>query len=304
LRRDEEGLTKTGAAGESTTIAGALGAGARALDGAGVPEARREAGSLLSHVLGRDRAFLLTHDDERLTPEQLSAFARAVERRAAGEPLQYIRGAQEFYNLDFEVTPDVLIPRPETELLVEAALELLGALPAPLFCDVGTGSGCVAVSILHELTRARGVALDISPAALEVARRNAARHNVADRLELLVSDCFDALAARPSATPGFDLVASNPPYVAEDALAGLQREVRDHEPRVALTPGGDGLAVIRRLVNESPRLLKTGGHLLLEIGYDQHERVASLVDPRRWALLDIRPDLQGIPRLVALRLRG
>jgi release factor glutamine methyltransferase len=288
---------------ESPTIAEALGAAGRALASAGVPEARREAGSLLSIVLGRDRAFLLTHDDERLSPEQFSHFVRVVERRASGEPLQYIRGSQEFYGLDFEVTPDVLIPRPETELLVETALELLRKEAAPLFCDVGTGSGCVAVSILHELSRARAVALDISTAALAVARRNASRHGVADRLELLVSDCFDALAARSPATQGFDLIASNPPYVAEEALAGLQREVRDHEPRVALTPGGDGLAVIRRLVTESPRFLKPSGYLLMEIGYDQHERVASLLDPNLWTLLDIRPDLQGIPRLVALRLR-
>jgi release factor glutamine methyltransferase len=303
LKRNEERLMSGPANEESPTIAEALGAAGRALARAGVPEARREAGSLLSIVLGRDRAFLLTHDDERLSPEQFSVFARVVERRASGEPLQYIRGSQEFYGLDFAVTPDVLIPRPEAELLVETALELLRKEAAPLFCDVGTGSGCVAVSILHELPQARAVALDISTAALAVARRNASRHCVADRLELLVSDCFDALAARSPATQGFDLIASNPPYVAEEALAGLQREVRDHEPRVALTPGGDGLAVIRRLVTESPRFLKPKGHLLMEIGYDQHERVASLLDPNLWTLLDIRPDLQGIPRLVALRLR-
>jgi len=291
LSTEEEGLT----------IGGALAAAARELARAGVPGARREAGSLLSHVTGRDRAFLLTHDDERLAPERLAAFRRAVGRRAAGEPLQYIRGSQEFYGLDFEVTPDVLIPRPETELLVETALRLLGGEPSPSFCDVGTGSGCVAVALLRGLGGARGVALDVSPAALEVARRNAARHGVAGRLELLVSDCFEAMACRPDR---FDLVASNPPYVAEDELPGLQREVRDHEPRLALTPGGDGLAVIRRLVAESPARLRPGGHLLIEIGYGQHERVAALADPHVWTLVGILPDLQGIPRTAALRLRG
>jgi release factor glutamine methyltransferase len=317
---DEEATSDEAAMGDEEeqfmTIAGALGEAAESLRAAGVGEARREAGSLLAHVTGRDRAYFFAHDDERLAPERLAAYRRAVARRAAGEPLQYIRGSQEFYGLDFEVTPDVLIPRPETELLVETALELLRDTPAPSVCDVGAGSGCIIISILRERADARGAALDISPAALAVARRNAERHGVAGRLTFLESDCFDALDPRDAdalgaASPGdvrpgagrFDLIASNPPYVAEDALAGLQREVRDHEPRVALTPGGDGLSIIRRLAAESPRRLKPGGHLLMEIGYDQHERVAALVNPRVWTLLDIHPDLQGIPRTVALRLK-
>lgn len=294
---------------ESKTIAGALGWAAAGLRAAGVDEPRREAGSLLSHVLGRDRAFLITHADEELGGGALSAFRAAVARRAAGEPFQYITGRQEFYGLEFEVTPDVLIPRPETELLVETALGLLKGAEAPSVCDVGTGSGCVAVSLLHGLPGARALGLDISPAALEVAARNAARHGVGDRLRLAVSDCFEALRAEALRAVGvekvrFDLVASNPPYVAEEALGGLQREVREHEPRSALTPGGDGLSIIRRLVAEAPAFLKPGGHLLLEIGFDQHERVAALVDPRVWTLLDIYRDLQGIPRTVALRLNG
>jgi release factor glutamine methyltransferase len=199
------------------------------------------------------------------------------------------------------VTPAVLIPRPETELLVETALELLGGDDAPVVCDVGTGSGCVVVSLLHERADARGVALDISPDALAVAARNAARHGVAARVEFFVSDCFGALA--PPAR-GFSLVASNPPYVAESEVEGLQREVRDHEPRVALTPGGDGLSVVRRLLLEAPRHLRPRGHLVFEIGFGQHEAVRALVDARVWTLLDIRRDLQGIPRTVALRLNG
>ena len=289
------------------TIAEALLAAMTGLRKAGLPEPRREANSLLMHATGRDHAFLITHADDELTAEQLLTFQDSLKRRAAGEPFQYIAGRQEFYGLEFEVTPDVLIPRPETELLVEAALALLKGTEAPTFCDVGTGSGCVAVTLLHGRRDARGLALDISPAALAVAARNAARHGVGDRLRFLVSDCFGALreGGREDEHEGarFDLVASNPPYIAEEDLAGLQREVRDYEPRAALTPGGDGLSVVRRLLAGAPQYLKPGGHLLVEIGYGQHERVRPLVDPRAWTLLGIREDLQGIPRTVALRLR-
>jgi release factor glutamine methyltransferase len=284
------------------TIAEALREAATALRVAGLAEPRREAGSLLSHATGRDPAFLITHADETLTPAVSAAFRDAVARRASGEPFQYIAGRQEFYGLEFEVTPDVLIPRPETELLVETALGLLKGSDAPLVCDVGTGSGCIAVTLLRERADARGIALDISEGALGVAERNAERHGVRGRLRLLVSDCFDALQAGEHEGVRFDLVASNPPYIAEADLEGLQREVREHEPRGALTPGGDGLSVVRRLVAESPRFLKPGGHLVFEIGFEQHERVAALVDPAVWTLLGIHEDLQGIPRTVALRL--
>lgn len=268
---------------------------------AGVPESRREAASLLAHALGRDRTFLITHAEEEVPAEIVALFRSLVERRAQGEPLQYITGHTEFFKLDFEVTPDVLIPRPETELLVETALDLLQRKDAPLVCDVGTGSGCIVISILHESARALGLGLDISEAALDVARRNALRHGVEERLSLMLSDCFEALSETDKR---FDMIVSNPPYVAEDALEGLQREVRDFEPRSALTPGGDGLAVIRRLLVEAPSLLQTGGHLLMEIGFDQHEAVGKLIDARSWELLDIHKDLQGIPRTVALRKRG
>ncbi|MET0645557.1 MAG: peptide chain release factor N(5)-glutamine methyltransferase [Pyrinomonadaceae bacterium] len=287
---------------ESLTIAEALREASTALRVAGLGEPGREAGTLLAHSLGRDRAFLITHADETLTGAQLAGFRAHVGRRAAGEPFQYIAGRQEFYGLEFEVGPDVLIPRPETELLVEKALGLLEGSRAPLLCDVGTGSGCIAVTLLHERVDARGLALDLSPAALAVAARNAARHGVAERLRLLVSDCFDALRDDDNREVRFDLVVSNPPYIAESDLAGLQKEVRDHEPRAALTPGGDGLSVIRRLLTEAPEFLKPGGHVLVEIGFEQHEQVSALIDPRVWTLLDIHLDLQGIPRTVALRL--
>ena len=271
---------------------------AQVLRRAGVAEARREAASLIEHVTGRDRTFLITSAETMLAPADVSRLRHLVQRRAAGEPLQYITGHQEFYKLDFEVTPDVLIPRPETELLVETALDLLDDDGPALILDVGTGSGCISVSLLHERRHARAIGVDISEAALRVAARNAARAGVYERLWLLASDGFNALNL---ARARFTMIVSNPPYVTEDALDGLQREVRDHEPRVALTPGGDGLRIIRALLTDAPRFLNAGGHLLLEIGFDQHEAVERLIDPRVWELLAIHKDLQGIPRTVALR---
>jgi release factor glutamine methyltransferase len=284
---------------ENFSIADLIKEAAQILSRAGVTEARREAMSLVEHVMARDRTFIITHPQTTLASPNVQRLRELVERRASGVPMQYLTGHQEFYGLDFEVTPDVLIPRPETELLVETALELLGEAGKPaLVCDVGTGSGCIPVALLHEEASARAVGLDISTGALRVAAHNAARHGVRERLILITSDCFAAL--HPSVAR-FTMIVSNPPYIAEDALAGLQREVRDHEPRVALTPGGDGLSIIRRLVADAPRFLERSGHLLIEIGFDQHEAVRQLIDPQVWQLLDIHKDLQGIPRVVALR---
>jgi release factor glutamine methyltransferase len=278
------------------SIAEAIREATRVLNDAGVPEARREAGSLLSFILGKDRTFMISHAEDQLSDDFFRRFQGFVERRAGGEPLQYITGVQDFYGREFRITPDVLIPRPETELLVEAALELVD--PEGLICDVGTGSGCIAVTLLCELQNARAVAVDKSAAALEVAKLNARNHRVLDRIEFAISDCFDALDPREHR---FDIVVSNPPYVSAAMMAGLQREVRDHEPLVALSPGPDGLSVIRRLILEAPAFLKDEGHLVMEIGFDQGEAVRSLVDERVWRLCDIRPDLQSIPRIVVLR---
>ena len=286
---------------ERLKIGEALREASAILRAAGITEARRDARALLSDTLARDHAFLIAHSEDELEMEALTRFRERTGRRATGEPLQYITGRQEFYGLDFEVNPAVLIPRPETELLVEIALELLRQQAAPpLLCDIGTGSGCIPVALLHERRDARAYGLDISPGALAVAARNAARHTVAERLTLRVSDCFDALDA---ATETFDLITSNPPYIAESELPHLQREVRDYEPRLALTPGGDGLSVIRRLVAEAPRFLAEGGHFLFEIGHKQHEAVARLVNRNLWTLRDIRRDLQGIPRIAVLQRR-
>ena len=286
---------------DSYSIAKALKEASRILDSAGVPEARREASSLLSFVLRKDRTFLISHAEDPVDDHSLDQLREFVERRATGEPLQYITGVQDFFGREFRVTPDVLIPRPETELLVEAALEVVGRDRA-LICDVGTGSGCIAVTLLCEIPDARAVAVDKSSAAVEVAKVNAARQSVEDRAVFLVSDCFDALDPNEYQ---FDLIVSNPPYVSEAALSGLQREVRDHEPLVALSPGPDGLSVIRRLLSEAPAYLKPNGHMLMEIGFDQGEKVRSLIDATVWSLLEVRPDLQSIPRIVVLqRLYG
>ena len=272
--------------------------GAHQLRLAGVTEARREVGSILGHVLGRDRSFILTHADELLEPEQSETFQKLLNRRANGEPLQYLTGHQEFFGLDFEVSPDVLIPRPETELLVETALNLVNTKDA-LFCDVGTGSGCITISLLNRWPAWRALALDISAGALTVAQRNASYHGVADRVEFLVSDCFEAINDTHRST--FDLIVSNPPYVETSNRDSLQREVRDFEPHSALFAGADGLAVIRRLLIEAGSFLKTDGFFLFEIGFNQAVAVESLIDRDRWRLLGIYDDLQGIPRTIALQ---
>jgi release factor glutamine methyltransferase len=286
----------------STSIAQAVLQGANKLRKAGVPDERREAGSLLMYVLERDRSYILTHAEAELSDEQLGKFIDSLDERGQGKPLQYITGRQEFFGLEFEVNADVLIPRPETELLVEAALALVSQNQAPFICDVGTGSGCIVVTLLHKLPLALAVALDISPSALAVAGRNATRHAVHDRLSLVTSDCFAGLG--PAPMEGFDLIVSNPPYVAERAIAGLQREVRDFEPRTALLSGEDGLTVIRRLLLESGDYLKSGGSLIFEMGFDQHDAVRQLIDENQWKLLEIYDDLQGIPRTVALAKRS
>jgi release factor glutamine methyltransferase len=212
--------------------------------------------------------------------------------------LQYITGHQEFFGLDFEVNPAVLIPRPETELLVEAALPLVGNAGTPLICDVGTGSGCIIISLLHARPDARGIAVDFSAEALRVARRNAERNAVVERVSFVAGDGFAAFSRDRQR---FDLIVSNPPYIADAALAGLQREVRDHEPFLALTSGVDGLGMIKRLLLQAPELLIEGGHMVLEIGFGQHEAIPRLLNRRIWELIAVHHDLQGIPRTVVLQ---
>lgn len=278
------------------SIAKAIHEGSEKLRAAGVSQARLEASLLLSHALGCDRAALLAHDDQALSDRQSQTFAAFVSRRAAGEPLQYITGHQAFYELDFEVTPDVLIPRPETELIVEAVLDLFPVDAEFSFADVGTGSGCIAISILHARPRSRAIAIDQSERALRTAQRNANRWAVTDRARLLKSDLFGELA--PSDV--FNLVVSNPPYVRDGELSALQREVQ-REPRTALAGGLEGLDVIRRLMKDTPGQLHAGGFLIFEFGINQDEAIRELVDDAVWELIEIRRDLQQIPRVIILR---
>ena len=283
----------------STSISNVILEATKALQHAGVPEPSREAGTLLAHVLGRDRTFVIAHAEDAIDEASRSKFADCVHRRAQGEPLQYITGYQDFFGLKFHVTPDVLIPRPETELLVEATLNLMAQFgDSPQICDIGTGSGCIVVALLQARVDARAVAVDISEAALRIAHLNAVSHRVRERVDFIVSDRFAAM--NPS-IQHFDLIVSNPPYVSASALRGLQREVRDHEPFIALSPGTDGLSLIRHLLDKSPEYLKPNGYLIFEIGFDQGAAVREMVDRGGWRVLDIQPDLQGIPRIVALQ---
>jgi release factor glutamine methyltransferase len=280
------------------SIRAAISEGAQLLKSAGVREAQHEARLLLMHSLGCDRTFVITHSEDEVPPAPMDHFRRLVNRRASGEPAQYLTGRQEFFKLDFAVSPAVLIPRPETELLVETALDLLRDYASPRLADVGTGSGCIAISLLHELPAAQAIATDVSPAALAIARRNAERHRVIDRLQLIESDLLSGVDQKSS----FDVIVSNPPYVSEAGMSNLQREVR-REPARALAAGPDGLAVIKRLLGESAPYLQDDGHLLFEIGFGQSENVKDLIRETAWELVSILCDLQGIPRTVVIRKR-
>jgi release factor glutamine methyltransferase len=279
------------------TIAQALVEAAQILRKAGVPDSRRDAATLLASIIGRDLTYLIAHADAELSLSDASRLREFTERRAGGEPLQYVLGHQDFYDLEFEVAPGVLIPRPETEILVEKTLSLIGQSKEPLICDVGTGSGCIIISLLHDRPGAKGVALDISPAALNIAKRNADRLEVSNRLELRQSDCFAAVTPNER----FDFIVANPPYVPEGAHGTLQREVRDHEPVEALVSGPDGLNMIRRLLRDAWDFVNPNGYFLFEMGFDQNEAVLALVSQSKWKLIEVLDDLQSIPRIVVLQ---
>ncbi|MGC1293467.1 MAG: peptide chain release factor N(5)-glutamine methyltransferase [Alloacidobacterium sp.] len=258
---------------------------------------RRDAELLLLHVIQRDRAYLLAHPDAVITPEEEAQYYEWLRRRAAHEPIQYIAGEQEFFGLTFSVTPDVLIPRPETEHLVEA---LLARVPhdRPLrIADVGTGSGAIAVALAHALPLARLTAVDVSEAALTIARRNAETHRVADRVRFLKSDLLSAVAGKR-----FDAVVSNPPYVAEADRASLEPQVRDYEPASALFAGPTGLDMYERLIPQAFEALRPGGWLLMEIGLGQSDAVARLLSG--WDNVSFLEDLQGIPRVACARRKA
>ena len=280
------------------TIAEALEHASRQLEDSNVPDARKDASLLISFATGRDRTSIIAHPEAKLSAAEEKLFGEVVLRRALREPIQYITGHQEFYGLEFEVTPDVLIPRPETEILVEHAIGFLSSKTRPRFCEIGTGSGCITVAILSQVPHATAVASDISVAALGVAKRNASKNDVAGRLEFRRSDVFDSI---PAGT--FDAVVSNPPYVPEPDLQTLQAEVRDFEPTVALKGGYEGLVVVERIARAAPGRLVDGGLLLIEIGFNQSIKVKDMLTNDIWSAIDFLPDLQGIPRILAATKR-
>ena len=280
------------------TIAEALRDAVQRLAAAGLKEAQKDARLLLSFALGQPKEFLFAHPEYELSEAERSSFDDAVHRRENHEPVQYITGRTEFYGLEFTVSPAVLIPRPETEILVENAVNALRGKTAPRFCEIGVGSGCISVSLLRELPNAAAIAVDLSPDALELARRNAERHNVLDRIDLRLSNVFDSVAE-----DAFDAVVSNPPYISLDEVAELDSEVRDFEPRMALTDGADGLGVIQRIIEDSYHKLAAGGVLFMEIGHCQSESVRTLLSPEKWFDVRFFTDLQSIPRVLrAFRL--
>ena len=244
--------------------------------GADLRDARLEAQILLAHVMGCPKIELVARSDEEPTAAEKARFKDLIRKRVEGWPVAYLVGKREFYLLSFEVTPAVLIPRPDTETLVEYALRLLKGQPSPSVLDLGTGSGCIAVSLAHQCKAAAVTAVDVSPDALDVARRNATAHGVADRTTFHLGDLFAPLAAGSA----FDLIVSNPPYVTPTELAELSPDVRDHEPRVALDGGPDGLAFYRRIAADAGRFLKPGGAVAVEIGWTQEPAVRALFEAR------------------------
>jgi len=275
------------------TIAEHLAAARRRFEDAAIPpsEAALDADLLARHVLGWDRAALVTRRREEPPPGFQAPFEALVARRANREPAAYILGEREFWGLPFEVTRDVLIPRPETELIVEEALVAFGGgTPPATVIDVCTGSGCLAVTLAREFGGAEFIATDISEAALDVARRNAQRHHVAPRIAFRAADLFDGISARA------DLIVSNPPYVARRDESTLAPEVRDHEPHVALFAGDDGLEVYRRLLPLAQQRLTRNGRLVIEIGQHQADPVIGIAEAAGLQLDHTRQDLQGITR--------
>lgn len=274
------------------TVSEVLRAATERLAQSGMIESRREAVSLLAFVLGRDRTYLFAHPEYTLNADELRSYEDVVNRRSSHEPFQYIVGKQEFYGFDFKVNGDVLIPRPETEILVETAIERLSDREKPRLLEIGIGSGCISISLLKTQPAATAVGVDISKSALQVARENAAAHGVEDRIELVSSDVYLSLGPER-----FDAILANPPYVPSNDIEGLQPEVRLFEPHVALTDGRDGLTIIRQIIEGAPQHLVHDGFLLIEFGFGQSESVKSMYDVGEWQDVKFVDDHQGIPRI-------
>jgi release factor glutamine methyltransferase len=323
-----------------TDVRAVLKQGLAQLRDAHVPSYTLAAELLLLHVLDRDRTWIYSHPEEEISPAEANRYFALVARRVAGEPTQHLTGKQEFWGLEFEVGPDVLIPRPETEHVIEVALDRLAVRELRAgrkqtltgegleIADIGTGSGCIAIALAKELPGATIYATDISSAALAVAQRNAKRHSVSDCIHFLESNLLDGFTARRAANAGpsvvvaqhatgttenssqqsaitthhsllLDLIASNPPYIGRREAATLMREVRDHEPEIALYGGEEGYELYADLITQAAAHLRPGGILVLELGHNSLPAVQPLLDAPKWTNVAVTNDLTGIPRVLA-----
>jgi len=292
---------------EEKSVRALLKAGIAQLRDAQVPSYTLAAELLLLHVVGRDRTWIYSHPEEEISASDAERYSALIQRRAAGEPTQHLTGKQEFWGLEFEVTPDVLIPRPETEHVIEVALDRLAVRELRAgrkqktdgvglrIADVGTGSGCIAIALAKELPCAGFIATDISIASLAVAQRNAIRHGVATRVQFTECNLLDGVLGSPL----FELVVSNPPYVGRREAATLMREVREHEPETALYGGEEGYELYADLIAQSAKCLSPRGVLVLELGHNSLPAVRPLLDESTWTKVGVTNDLAGIPRVLA-----
>ncbi len=279
------------------TVREALAKGTDILRNAGIEAPAVDAGVMLCHVLDCDRTWLYAHGEEEMDAAGMEKYAFALSKRSSGMPVQYVTGRQEFMGLDFHVGPGVLIPRQDTEIIVERAIEIgRGFGSGVKILEIGTGSGCIAVSLAYFLKDCFVAAVDVSEKALEIARLNAISNGVAGRIEFIRSNLFDSLHMS-----GFDMIVSNPPYIRHEEILQLERKVRDFEPLLALDGGMDGLAFYRRITAKAPGFLKEKGYLAFEVGIDQAADVANLMKGC-FAGITIAKDLAGIERVVTGQL--
>jgi len=264
---------------------------------AGIESADVDARLLITHALGIDRVTMMTQGERALSPDEIAKIDALAARRLKHEPVARIVGKKEFWSLTLTVSPDVLVPRPETETVIELALDLIGSehrLERLRVLDIGTGSGALLLALLKELPRATGVATDISESALNVARANAERHGLTSRCQFVNADIAAGVEGP------FNLIVSNPPYIVRNDISELEPEVRDYDPALALDGGPDGLDCYRAIATEARRLLAPGGYLVVEIGIGQDRAVSGLFSGVGLTVVETRPDLAGIPRALAV----